>query len=118
MADIDRSKTTWTYTTDQGETYSFNALTGYTGQAAVLGGTAWAGAPKPLPRGFRPRHAVVKTAAGAKRKVVCYDNDATAYTTVDTVVNVGIAGTSTAAAVKSMIGEYHLFQGKLGTYTP
>jgi hypothetical protein len=118
MPDLDRSKTTWTYTTDQGDDYSFNALTGYTGQAAVLGGTAWAGAPRPLPGGFRPRHAIVKTAAGVRRKVVCFQNTATAYTTVDTVVNVGVAGASTAAAVKSMEGEYHKFLGKLGTYTP
>jgi len=114
MAAFDRTRTTWTYTTDNGDTFSFNALTGYTAQASVLGGDAWeSGHLKPAPKGFRPRKALLWLGSDhtKRRRVVCFEPDATAYTTLTTAVSVDVGGTATAYAVYQSEGERHKFEG-------
>jgi hypothetical protein len=113
MAAFLRTKESWNYTTDTGHEYAFNALTGYTTQVAVLGGAAPAPGSKCHPRGFKPRVALVVTAAGARRRVVCYETAADAYTTLGTTVNIDIAGTATVAKVYETIGERHGFGGQV-----
>lgn len=106
MAAFDKSRTLWTYTDDQGGTASINALTGYTTQAAVLGGSAAAAGLKALPRGRKPRHAIV-LAAGKRVKVICFEPGATAFTTPTTAVNVPIGDVLTAGVVQTSEGERH-----------
>jgi hypothetical protein len=113
MADFLRTKETWNYTTDTGQEYAFNALTGYTTQVAVLGGSAPSAGAVSHPKGFKPRVALVQTAAGKRRRVVCYSKDATAYTTLGTTVNIDVQGIATAAKVYATIGERHGFLGQV-----
>jgi hypothetical protein len=115
MAAFDRSRTRWKYTTDTAIEYSFNALTGYTSQAAVLGGSAAAAGLRPHPRGFKPRVALCWLAAdhSKKRRVVVYDNTATAYTTIGTAVMVDVGGTATEYIVYETEGERHRSLGSL-----
>jgi hypothetical protein len=65
------------------------------------------------PRGFKPRVALVVTAGGVRRRVVCYAKAATAYTTLGTTVNIDIGGTATVAKVYATIGERHGFLGQV-----
>lgn len=94
MTEFVRTRTAWKYTDDQGNDYKFNALTGYTTQSAVLGGEAAGSVLAKLPRGHKPRHVYCHDAAAPahRRKVVCYEPTATAYTTPGTAVNVDYGG--------------------------
>lgn len=105
----------WKYTADNGKEYSFNALTGYTAQVAVLGGEAAEAGLSPKSKGLRPRRALVWLADdhSKKRQVVCYDPTATAFTTLGTTVKVNIDGNETAYVVYAMEGETHRFLGSL-----
>lgn len=113
MAAFSRLRDRWKYTTDTGGTRSFNALASYTAQVAVLGGATAEAGLIPCPRGFKPRVALTWLAADhtKRRRVVCYDADATAYTTLGTSVLVDIGGIETAYVVYETEGERHAFQG-------
>lgn len=115
MADFDRSRTRWKYTTDTAIQYSFNALAGYTIQALVLGGSAAAAGLRPHPRGFKPRVALCWLAADhtKKRRVVVYDPAATAYTTIGTALQVDVQGVATSYVVYETEGERHRSLGSL-----
>ena len=113
MAAFLRTTETWNYTSDTGQEYAFNALTGYTTQVSVLGGAAPAAGAVSHPRGFKPRVALVVTAGGVRRRVVCYAKAASAYTTIGTSVNIDIGGTATVAKVYATIGERHGFLGQV-----
>lgn len=115
MAAFARTRERWQYNDDHGTTYSFNALTGYTTQAAVLGGGAAAAGLRPHPKGFKPRVALCWLAADhtQKRRVVCYVKTASAYTTIGTAVNVDVSGTATEYIVYETEGERHASLGSL-----
>jgi hypothetical protein len=115
MVAFTRDRTRWKYTTDTAIDYSFNALTDYTSQAAVLGGEAAAAGLRPHPKGFKPRLALCWLASDhtKKRQVVCYENTATAYTTIGTAVNVDVLGVATAYVVYETEGERHASLGSL-----
>jgi hypothetical protein len=77
-----------------------------------LGWTAGDPANGTLPKGIRPRHAMVYTAAGARRKVIVATNAAlAALVPGTTTVTVPIEGESTAATVNSLQGEHSIGQG-------
>jgi hypothetical protein len=115
MVAFARLRSRWEYTTDTGITYSFNALTDYTTQVAVLGGEAAAAGLRPHPKGFKPRVALCWLASDhtKKRRVVVYENTATAYTTIGTSVNVDVLGVATAYIVYETEGERHASLGSL-----
>jgi hypothetical protein len=115
MVAFTRDRTRWQYTTDTGIEYSFNALTDYTSQVAVLGGEAAPAGHRPAPRGFKPRVALCWLAADhtKKRRVVCYENTAAAYTVLGTSVNVDVLGVATAYIVYETEGERHASLGSL-----
>jgi hypothetical protein len=115
MVAFTRARTRWEYTTDTGVTYSFNALTDYTSQSAVLGGEAAAAGLRPHPKGFKPRVALCWKAAdhSLRRRVVCYEKTATAYTTIGTAVNVDVLGVATEYIVYETEGERHASLGSL-----
>lgn len=114
MTAFSRLRTRWKYTTDTAVEYSFNALTDYTTQSAVLGGSAAAAGLRPHPKGFKPRVALCWLAADhtKKRRVVVYDPDAAAYTTIGTAINVDVASVATEYIVYETEGERH---GSLGS---
>lgn len=115
MVAFTRLRTRWKYTTDTGVEYSFNALDDYTSQVAVLGGAAAAAGLRPHPKGFKPRYALCWLAADhtKRRRVVVYDADATAYTTIGTTVLVDVASVQTAYVVYETEGERHASLGSL-----
>jgi len=115
MVAFARTRIRWKYTTDSGIEYSFNALTDYSSQSAVLGGSAAAAGLRPHPKGFKPRVALCWLAANHanRRRVVVYQNSATAYTTLGTAVNVDVGGTATEYIVYETEGERHASLGSL-----
>jgi hypothetical protein len=86
----------WIYTTDQNESYIISAKSAYvTGvNAAVYGGATGVGSDfRGIPNGFRPRRAqVANTTLKVSRWVICYESDATLYTTPETSVTLNHNG--------------------------
>lgn len=110
MAAFGPGRTLWTYTDDNGNDFPFNAQTGYTAQAATLGGSAFTTLPtQPARRGFKPRCVYAVTAGAVRRRVVVYDPTAYAAIVVNTTtVQVDIGdGQQTAATIRSREGEHH-----------
>lgn len=92
----------WLYTRDNGTTiFKTSALSGIVAQGGS--GTEYVGGATGLnstagvkPRGFKPRVALCQSAAGLKRRVICYDVDAPLYTGTQTTINLDVNGVETA----------------------
>ena len=101
------AKKFYTYTSDNGATCVIKLDEFYGGQAA-FGFTAATGSTigaLPLWRSFKPRHAMVVTAAGVVRRIPCGTAVAAAYTNAATACNVRVAGATTAAKSYGHEGE-------------
>lgn len=110
MAAFPNTRTLWTYTSDDGVDIPFRGVTGYTAQAATLGGTAWTGAGgASARRGLKLRCVYAVTAGGVRRKVVIFT--AAKYSDIvvnTTTVSVDVGdGQGTSATVRSREGEHH-----------
>jgi hypothetical protein len=110
MAAFGPGRTLWTYEDDNGNSFPFNAQTGYTDQVLTLGGAAFTTLPtQPARRGFKARCVYAVTAGGVRRKVVVYDPTAYAAIVVNTttvLVDIG-DGQGTSATIRSREGEHH-----------
>jgi len=75
-----QNKVAWKYTSDDGVEYVRFASKAITDQLDTgtpkVGGEAADGTEEPMPRSFKPRKALVSTAAGILRSVVAYTNTA------------------------------------------
>jgi hypothetical protein len=111
MAAFVQTKTLAKYVSDSFGDFRRKIKDGYYTQEG-LGWTAGARTDATLPKGIRPRHALVKTAGGVRRKVIVGTNAAlVAMEPGTTSLNVDINGTATAATVLSIQGEHSLAQG-------
>lgn len=67
------------------------------GASPIVGGSTGVGSTKTgFPRGFKPRVALVQSAAGLKRRVVCFESTAPLYIGSETTINLPVNSVSTA----------------------
>lgn len=111
MAAFDRTRVTWTYTSDDGVAMPYRTLAGYSTQAA-LGGAAFTGIIGPTKRyGMKVRRVLVKgDITGIKRWVPVFTKAAySAIVAKTTAVNIPDASLTTleAGVVQTLEGERH-----------
>ena len=112
------AKKFYTYTSDNGATVIVRLDDFYGGQACFgwVAATESTVAAVPQWKGFKPRHAMVITADGHRRRIPCGAADATAYVNANTACNVKVASVSTAAKSYGHEGEKLLNSTSLATF--
>lgn len=86
-----RVKNNWIYSGDKGVDFAIHAAADLTAQASVLGGSDLTDKSLyAMPSNLTPRMAEVFNATEGARKVVCYESDATLYTTPGTNVTLPV----------------------------
>ena len=115
MVAFSTAKVKWKYTCDNTDVCRYTTWSGYSSQAAVLGGEAGSTADNPVPKSTRVRHVfVTDTATGlVKRKITVFDDAAWDAIVPDTTsLFINVDHVQVAATVRSKVQEKHLFQGK------
>jgi hypothetical protein len=95
-----KARTAWTYSRDDATDFRRGAQKAITDQKddtiVKVGGSLAAGTVPQHPHGLKPRVALVQSAAGARRRVVCYEVDAPLYIGTTSTINLDVDGASVA----------------------
>ena len=95
-----KARTAWTYTTDSAVAYRRGAQKAITDQkddaVVKVGGALAAGTVPQHPHGLKPRVALVQSAAGVRRRVVCYAATAPLYIGTTSAINLDVDGAAVA----------------------
>lgn len=105
-----KARVAWTYTHDDGVTdFRRGAQAAITSQnedaAPKVGGALAAGTVPQHHHGLKPRVALVQSAAGVRRRVVCYEVTAPLYVTGGMTINLDVDGAAVAFTQYGTEGE-------------